>query len=392
MPGGRVTGCPYRAMMGIMTISHATDLFLGELERAGTAETTVDTYRRLLDKLADEHARHVDVTDLTVVHLRGFLDRQSKRRDGRRKSPATIAQQVTIVNGFFDWLTREGIVDRNPTRRNGERVLSRPRLVAPHENDKVTTISGDDVRLLLAEANRGTWSERLAVGCLVYLGPRRRAVAQLRISDYDPVGRRLTFLEKGDKTIEKPVPHALARLIESAIAAGVYDSLDDYLVPSLAEQRRNGDRDDRVIWRLVKDVAARAGVTTHVHALRAAFAVQYLETGAGDLDSLQQLMGHAQITTTQVYLRRLNRRQRMETVRELSWGIEDAEAPNGFPQIAEKPFEALPLAEKEGFEPSFDANPHAERGGTHHGVPAPVQKRLDELRARSKRGTGAVSR
>ena len=55
---------------------------------------------------------------------------------------------------------------------------------------------------------------------------------------------------------------------------------------------------DRIMWRLVKGVAVKAGVTTHVHALRAAFAVQYLESNLGDTDALRELMGHARGETT----------------------------------------------------------------------------------------------
>lgn len=55
-------------MLAVMTISHATDLWLGELTRQGHSDRTVDKYRRLLDKLADAHSRHTDVADLTVVH------------------------------------------------------------------------------------------------------------------------------------------------------------------------------------------------------------------------------------------------------------------------------------------------------------------------------------
>ena len=85
----------------------------------------------------------------------------------------------------------------------------------------------------------------------------------------------------------------------------------------------------------------------------------------GGTDSLQDLMGHARPETTAVYLRRLNRRRRMDSVRGLSW------ATPGFQQIAGKLLESKPVAEKEGFEPSFDANPHGERAGTQDANSAP---------------------
>lgn len=370
--------CEHRAILATMNISRASDLWLGELERSGHSDRTTGTYRRLLDKFADSHPRHTDVDDLTVHDVRVFLDGQARRQDGKRKAPATVAQNVSIISGFFDWLTKEGVVRRNPTRRNDDRIVSRPRQVRPEENDNVVTVSTDGVVKLLAAANQSGWPERLAVNCLAYLGPRRRALAQLKVSDYDAAGRMLTFREKGGSTIEKPVPHELAQLIEAAIVAGVYETADDYLVPSRAQQRRQGSRDDRIIWRLIRDVAAQAGVTTHVHALRAAFAVHFLETHGGELVALQKLMGHKRIETTLVYLRRLDRRQQMEAVRDLSW---DTPIP---PQFAEKPLEANGVTEKEGFEPSSQANPDGEGAGSQRALPDALMQRIQTLRDASE--------
>ena len=60
-------------------------------------------------------------------------------------------------------------------------------------------------------------------------------------------------------------------------------------------------------------------MTTHVHALRAAFAVAFDEFKPGQIDTLKELLGHARIETTLVYLRRKNRARAMEAVRGLSW-------------------------------------------------------------------------
>jgi integrase len=341
----------------LVTIARAADHWLGELERRGHSDRTLATYRRLLDKFADAHP-HDDVSEITAMQVRRFLDSEGRKRDGARKAAATIAQNVSIVNGFFDWLTREEAIKRNPTRRNGDRVIARPKQLRPEENDAVTTVSADEVRCLLDAAERGTWGERLAVNCLAYLGPRRRALAIARRDDYDQGERMMTFREKGAKTIEKPVPDRLADLLDAAIAAGVYETGDDYLIPGRAMQRRPGDRDDRIIWHLVRAVAERAGIKTHVHALRAAFATHYLDMHPGQIEALQDLLGHARIETTLVYLRRRDRRRSMETVRDLDWGSKPTSiAPhdNYRPtQIAAKTLESSPFTEKEGFEPSME--------------------------------------
>ena len=76
---------------------------------------------------------------------------------------------------------------------------------------------------------------------------------------------------------------------------------------------------DRVVWNIVRTVAKRAGVQTHVHALRGAFATFFLEEHHGDIHALKELLGHKRIETTYVYLRRLDREKAMDQVRGLSW-------------------------------------------------------------------------
>jgi integrase len=73
------------------------------------------------------------------------------------------------------------------------------------------------------------------------------------------------------------------------------------------------------VYETVVNVAERAGVKATAHALRRAFAVAFLSSHPGAIESLQALMNHSRVDTTQVYLRALNRSQAMEAVRDLSW-------------------------------------------------------------------------
>src|SRR5262249_16952144 len=119
-------------------------------------------------------------------------------------------------------------------------------------------------------------------------------------------------------------------------------SENDYLIPNRrpASVKRK-ERSDKVIWMTVKKVAARAGIECHVHALRAAFACQFDDQHPGEFRALKELMGHARIETTLVYLRRKERRQAMETGRDLSFG-----------------FSSFGLKAHTGFEPVFQPNGH----------------------------------
>jgi site-specific recombinase XerD len=303
-------------VVAMLTPTHAVDLFLGDLARRSRSESgrTVASYRRYLDHFTDSLRPGLDVTDLTPDDCRKFLDRYA------RKAPGYQATVHAILNSYFKWLYQQQRIKKNPLDH-----VTRPRRIASDALD-VTTVTADDVRAMIAAAKG--WTERLAVAIPAFTGARRRAVANLTLDDYNREAGKIRFREKGGKTVWKPIPAELRQLLDRAIDE---EAITDYLVPSEAPRLRDGSRDDRVIWRAVKSAADRAGVNAHVHALRAAFAVNYLEAHKGDVEALKELMGHESIATTQTYLRRLDKDAAMERVRDLSWGVAavDTEPPSG---------------------------------------------------------------
>jgi hypothetical protein len=211
-----------------------------------------------------------------------------------------------------------------------------PKRLAADDLD-VTTVTGDDVRRLFDACE--TLHELVCLSTLAYLGPRRRAASGLRWRDVDLERERIRFREKGGKVITKPIPREYAAILHAARATeGNYDP-NGYVIPMVRRQKRAGDRDDRIIYRTVKRLGARAGIEVHTHSLRAAFAVQFLETHPGELEALRRLLGHSKPETTQIYLRRLDRERSMESVQDLSWGVQFGalaeKAPSGFEPLCE---------------------------------------------------------
>jgi integrase len=110
----------------------------------------------------------------------------------------------------------------------------------------------------------------------------------------------------------RPIPDQLAAILRAALEHDdVSTGPDDYVIPNRRPSTVQGpERSAKVVWETVRRVAERAGIQAHAHAIRAAFAVHYLETHPGDLEALQALMGHTRSDTTQVYLRSSTERRR----------------------------------------------------------------------------------
>jgi integrase/recombinase XerC len=292
-------------------LSRASDYWIGELARGGVTESSRLSYERYLHKFVAHVERSkldASVRDVTANDCRAFLDNWIS------KSPSTVATIHSILNGLFTWLYREGEIDDNPMAR-----IARPRRPRPEDLD-VVIVTSAEVEMMLAAAK--DWQEFLCVSVLAYTGLRRDSASRLRWHDVDLAEGTIRVREKGNKTAIKPVPNELVEILRAAVESSQLTcGSDDYVIPNrrLASVRRK-ERSNKIIWETVKGVAKRVEVTANVHALRRAFAVAFLTSHPGAIESLQALLNHSRIDTTQVYLRALNRSKVMEAVRDLSWG------------------------------------------------------------------------
>ena len=363
-------------------LRYAVDAYDGDLARRKCSKQTRSKYGLILGQLIDFLGRSKEnPSEITREDCQRFLDQW------RDSSSSTMALHHSILNGFFRFLVRETALEVNPMANIG-----RPRRTKPEDLD-VVTITDSDVDRLIQACRRS--DELVCIAMLAYLGPRRSALANLRRRDIDLERGTVRFQEKGAKTIIKPMPRELHALLKELNDAGEWLEGDEWIVKNRGNRgyerkaRIEGERSDQVVYRIVKDVAKRARVTTHVHALRAAFATRFLESHPGDLDALQHLLGHERADTTRVYLRRQDRFSAMERVRDLTWGNErsltepdraqvdkgggipsdvptvrtDAATAKGRAQIlppgsvSDRGFPLSPAMPPTGFEPVFSMNP-----------------------------------
>lgn len=337
----------------------AIDLYISELARRGRSPATRRTYQRLLWDFCETLPRDYDSQALRREDYERYLDRWTD------SAKSTLASGVSICRGFSRFLYERGY-----SERDWARDIPRPQRPRP-EDIAVVSVSDADVGRMLDACE--DWQELLCIATAVFLGARRAALSSVRRNDADLEHGTITFHEKGSKVVTKPIPVEFWEILIAADAAGVWPNPTDYLVPNKRPGAvRRKERSDKIIWTTVKEVAARAGVDSHVHALRAAFAVQFDEAHPDRLHALKELMGHARIETTLIYLRRKNRARDMEAVRDLSWG---------------SVFSSLAVKAHTGFEPvpSETDSPEPKEDPTPSVLPEPLARKLAEIRERGVR-------
>jgi len=265
----------------------------------GTSRNTLDGYtrdlRRYAGHLTASGAR--DLAAVTEAEVSAFL---AVLREGDGTHPplaaSSAARALVAVRGLHKFAVREGLVDLDPARE------VRPP-AAPRRLPKALPV--DDVLRLLDTPGEGAGPlrDRALLEVLYSTGARISEAVGLDLDDIDTHERTVLLDGKGGK--QRLVP----------IGRPALDALDAYLVrarpglathgrgtPAVFLNMRGGRLSRQSAWQVLKIAAERAGIAASVspHTLRHSFATHLLEGGA-DVRVVQELLGHASVTTTQIY-------------------------------------------------------------------------------------------
>jgi integrase/recombinase XerC/integrase/recombinase XerD len=213
-------------------------------------------------------------------------------------APATVARKLAAIRGLFDYLVRTERVGQNPAD-----LVSSPK----RDQKLPQVMTGEQVRTLLERIPATTPLElrdramlELAYSC----GLRCEEIVMLDLGAFDFETEQLRVLGKGSKErllpVGEPAQRALRAYLDRGRGALVDDGSERALFLSKSGRRLSNSDVTRRLGLWVREAALAGGISPH--SLRHSFATHLLEGGA-DLRTIQELLGHASISTTQVYTR-----------------------------------------------------------------------------------------
>lgn len=267
----------------------------------GAAPNTVNSYRRDLARYEQFlNARGIDGLDeVATDDVREFLVELRRGDPDAGLSPladSSIARTLVAVRGFHKFATAEGIVTTDVAHAVRP---PRPARRLPK------SLPVDDVLAILESAGaddqpRGL-RDRALLELLYSCGARISEATSLDVDDIDTDARAVRLRGKGGKERVVPVGGPAVEALEAYLVRG-RPALVRRSEPALFLNVRGGRLSRQSAWQVLVDAAHRAGLDTAVspHTLRHSFATHLLDGGA-DVRVVQELLGHASVTTTQVY-------------------------------------------------------------------------------------------
>lgn len=242
--------------------------------------TTISAYRRDLKDLV-EHLGNQDVDTIEMPHFRSFLKAMSVW------GASTVARKLSTIRSFLDFLMREGLVEINHAK-----ALKAPKLEQrlPHH------VNTDGIERLLDAPGRDLIGlrDRAILEVLYSAGLRVSELVGVNDSDIDMDSGTVKVVGKGNRERLAPIgKHACAALSAWIDVRGVASAtFTNYL---------GGQLSTRSVQKLVDKYAEKAGLgKMSPHDLRHSMATHLLDHGA-DIRAVQEMLGHASITSTQIY-------------------------------------------------------------------------------------------
>ncbi len=211
-------------------------------------------------------------------------------------SPRSSARRVSTLRRFYRYLAREGLLDADPAAGLDSPRVGRSLPKALSEKGVENLLSAPDSESVLGLRDRAMLETLYATGLRV------SELVRLTLNELDEVAGLVRVLGKGGRERIVPLGDEAVMWLNRYLQSSRPEILARRVSEAVFVTRRGGPMTRQALWYLIKRYASRAGVGEELspHSLRHAFATHLLNHGA-DLVSVQMLLGHADLSTTQIY-------------------------------------------------------------------------------------------
>ena len=274
--------------------SKMIDSFLDSLwlER-GLSKSTLDAYRsdlKLLKVWAKN--RELKMDEISRPDLLEFIAFKAEQGSSAR----TSARMLSSLRRFYTYLMQQEIISTNPTDKISMPKIGRSLPVLLTENEVLKLIKAPNTKKPLG------FRDRVMLELLYATGLRVSELVKLEVNQVNLNQGYLRVMGKGDKERLVPMGKTAKRWMKNYLNGPIQEILNDRQSDCLFPTRTSTSISRQAFWQIIKKYAMKVGISAKLspHSLRHAFATHLINHGA-DLRVVQMLLGHSDLSTTQIY-------------------------------------------------------------------------------------------
>lgn len=265
--------------------------YVEDLEKKHVSKNTLDAYVRDISRFNDFiKERKEEITEIEIVSVMAYV--QHLQKEG--KAVSSIVRNIVSLRNFYKYLMRKGIINENP-------VVNYEIPKIKHNIPKTLTIEEVDKLLSAPNANINKGIRDKAMLEVVY-ATGMKVTELLNLTIYD-INLKLSYIKcKGSKDQERiiPIGSFAVRCLEEYLK--IRPQINGYNLDLLFLNLKGVQMTRQGFWKIIKYYADEADIDKAINAftLRHSFAVHLLQNGA-DIKSVQELLGHKDLSATQIY-------------------------------------------------------------------------------------------
>jgi site-specific recombinase XerD len=279
-------------VLEFMLLSKTIEYYSNSLYAERKSPKTIEVYQDNLN-LFQRHIGDIKLLDINVLHARDFLAHRSKTT-----AAATTHQSFRVMRAFFNWCIKEGFLEQTPLKN-----VQAPRL----DHKVIQTYNRDDIQAMLRICPQKSFlgaRNRAIISLLIDTGMRESELLGLDINNIDYRSGAIKIRGKGEKERIVHINDKARQALWHYMLLRDVKCQQKETILFLSEELRPLTRTG--ILTIIRKIGHAAGIKkVNIHKFRHSAAIEFLRSG-GNLATLQQMLGHTNVSTTMRYLTALN--------------------------------------------------------------------------------------